>query len=161
MSTSLISAFSNANQQLSIHQSGFRRNDSITNQLVSIIHTCATNLIAGKDVRYLFLDIENAFDRVWHKNLKNLLFKLHHYGIRGNLLKWLKSYLTDRRIRVVIGNVQSKWVAINAGVPQGAVLAPQLFLIYINDLPDVTQNTLKLFADDSSLLCFVGNHEDH
>ena len=89
-----------------------------------------------------------AFDRVWHEGL---LFKLECIGISGNLLSLLKSFLSSRFQRVVLNGQCSSWLSVQAGVLQGSILGPLLFLIYINDLPGNLQSTVKLFADDTSL----------
>ena len=89
-----------------------------------------------------------AFDRVWHEGL---LFKLECIGISGNLLSLLKSFLSSRFQRVVLNGQCSSWLSVEAGVLQGSILGPLLFLIYINDLPGNLQSTVKLFADDTSL----------
>ena len=106
------------------------------------------------EVRAVFLDISKAFDKVWHEGL---IFKLKQNGINGNLLNLLSNYLLNRMQRVVINGVQSEWEAIFSGVPQGSVLGPLLFLIYINDLTDNINSKMKLFADDSSLFVRVNN----
>ena len=98
-----------------------------------------------------FLDISKAFGKVWHEGL---LFKLEHIGISGNL-SLLKSFLSNRFQRVVLNGQCSSWSSVLAGVPQGSILGPLLFLIYINDLPENLQSTVKLFADDTSLLSTV------
>ena len=133
---------------LSNWQSGFMPGDSTINQLVSMYHIFAEALDNKKDVRLVFCDVTAAFDRVWHTGL---LHKLYNIGIRGNLLLWFEDYLSNRTQRVVLQGVSSSWGNINAGVPQGSVLGPLLFLIYINDLPKVVESSVRLFADDTTL----------
>ena len=133
---------------LSPHQSGFQPGDSTINQLSFLYHEIASALDNKKDVHIVFCDIKKAFDRVWHKGL---IYKLKKIGICGVLLKWFIDYLTDRYQRVVIRGQKSEKGVIKAGVPQGSVLGPLLFLIYINDITYITQCKIKLFADDTSL----------
>jgi hypothetical protein len=109
---------------LSDDQSGFRHRDSTINQLLVIYDVIMKNLDIGKDVRFIFCDISKAFDRVWHRGL---LYKLRKYGIKGNLLTWFGSYLSDRKQRVCMNGYYSTWNSINAGVPQGSILGPLLF----------------------------------
>jgi hypothetical protein len=112
----------------------------------------------GKDIRVVFLDISKAFDRVWHMGL---LHKLRKHGIKGRLLSWFMNYLKDRQQRVIINGVASSWGNIEAGVPQGSVLGPLLFLVFINDITNVVTNCkIRLFADDTCLFIEVDNHED-
>jgi hypothetical protein len=72
---------------------------------------------------------------------------LKGYGISGNILEWIKNFLSERKQKVVLNGSISKWTDVTSGIPQGSVLGPILFTIYINDLPDVVQNVAKLFAD--------------
>ena len=130
-------------------QSGFRPGDSTVNQLIFITHKIYEALEQGKEVRMVFLDISKAFDKVWHRGL---LHKLEQLGVRDPLLKWLKSYLTGRKQRVIIEGQASDWREVNAGVPQGYVLGPLLFLIYINDITTDLQSSSFFYADDTSLL---------
>ena len=102
----------------------------------------------------MFLDISKAFDKVWHSGL---LFKLKKNGICGNLLNWFTDYLKDRQQRVVVQGQSSNWGTVQAGVPQGSVLGPLLFLIFINDMVDLVNSNIKLFADDTSLYLTVDN----
>ena len=104
---------------------------------------------------YIFLDFAKAFDTVDHKILIN---KLEYYGIRGLPLKLMKSYLNNRQQCVKIGNTQSDFLTIKCGVPQGSVLGPLLFLLYINDIQK-SSRILKfiLFADDTSVLHSLKN----
>ena len=102
----------------------------------------------GKEVRMAFLDFTKAFDKVRHKGL---LYKLQTLGLKDPLLSWFRSYLTDRKQRVVIDGQTSSWLNTEAGVSQGSVLGPLLFLIYINDIcVDIVSNSF-LYADDTSL----------
>ena len=140
------------NNILTSSQSGFMKGDSTVNQLVFIYNDICKALDDGKEVRAVFCDISKAFDRVWHRGL---LFKLSASGIRGQLLKWFSSYLSDRKQRVILSNTFSNWASINAGVPQGSILGPLLFLVYINDIVNDIGSTIKLFADDTSLYIIV------
>jgi ribonucleases P/MRP protein subunit RPP40 len=106
-----------------------------------------TKLLANKEsFDMLLLDFENAFDKVSHKRLN---LKLSGYGITGKLLNWLKAFLSNRKQRVVMGDVISEWVEVNSGVIQGSVLGPLLFILFINDLIDQIKNNPKVFADDT------------
>ena len=79
------------------------------------------------------------------------------YGIGDSLLKWFESFLKGRKQRVVLGDVASGWSDVTSGVPQGSVIGPLLFVIFINDLPENLLNTCKLFADDSKIIARVGS----
>ncbi len=133
---------------ISEHQSGFQPGDSTVNQLTYLYHSFAEALDQKKDVHIIFCDISKAFDRVWHKGL---LYKLRKAGVFGNLLNWFIDYLADRYQCVAVRGQKSEFGLIKAGVPQGSVLGPLLFLIYINDITSITQCKIKLFADDTSL----------
>ena len=142
------------NDLLTPNQSGFRPGDSTINQLLDITHKIYTAFedYPSRETRAVFLDISKAFDKVWHDGL---IFKLESYGITGPLLGLIKSYLANRYQRVVLNGKSSKWSPIRAGVPQGSVLGPLLFLVYINDLVDNISSDAKLFADDTSLFTVV------
>jgi hypothetical protein len=96
---------------------------------------------------FVFCDFSKAFDKVWHRGL---LHKMKAYGITGNLVDWFSSYLKDRRQKVVIKNNSSTYCEISAGDPQGSVLDPLLFIIYINDIADKVVSLSRLFADNTS-----------
>ncbi len=141
---------------LTSHQSGFRPNDSTVNQLAYLYHTFCNALDKKKDVRIVFCDISKAFDRVWHPGI---IYKLKRLGIEGNLLEFFKDYLANRQQRVVIKGQYSSWDHLKAGVPQGSVLGPLLFLVYINDLVNVITCDVKLFADDTVLYTVTDNQQ--
>lgn len=142
---------------ISEHQSGFQPGDSTINQLAYLYHEFSKALDEKKDVHIIFCDISKAFDKVWHPAL---IYKLKKMGIGGILLLWFIDYLHDRHQRVIIRGQQSEKGLIKAGVPQGSVLGPLLFLIYINDITLVTQSKMKLFADDTSLYIEFDNAEE-
>ena len=142
------------NSLISQNQSGFKPGDSCTNQLLSITHQIYKYFDDGHEVRSVFLDISEAFDKVWHKGL---MFKLKQNGISGNLLSTLADFLNFRKQRVVLNGQLSSWSNIESGVPQGSVLGPFSFLIFLNDLSEVLTANVRLFADDVSLFSVIEN----
>ena len=137
---------------ISIYQSGFVPGDSTVNQLVQLYHIMCEAVDQKKELRIVFCDISKAFDKVWHKGI---IYKLRAMGIQGQLLKWFDNYLGERYQRVVIGGSSSSWGHIQAGVPQGSVLGPLLFLVYINDITRIVNSQIRLFADDTCLFITV------
>ena len=143
-----------ANNLISKNQSGFRPGDSCSNQLLFLINEIhkAFDDKNCLEVRSVFLDMSKAFDKVWHQGL---IFKLKQNGVCGQLLKLLSDYLSNRFQRVVINGQSSSWAPILSGVPQGSVLGPLLFLIFVNDLETGITSNVKFFADDVSLFSIV------
>jgi len=133
---------------LTVSQSGFIPGDSTSFQLLSMYDDFCQSLDKQLTSQAVFCDISKAFDRVWHKGL---LHKLYAIGIRGALLKWFEDYLTGRLQAVVIQGRKSTYGRVCSGVPQGSVLGPLLFLVYINDIVTDIKSVIKLFADDTSL----------
>ena len=131
-------------------QFGFRSKHSIVHALISITESIRSALDDSKFVCGIFVDLQKAFNTVNHNILLN---KLSHYGIRGTMNEWFKSYLQGRKQIVSINGVESELRELNHGVPQGSVLGPLLFLIYINDLNRCISNSkVYHFADDTNLL---------
>ena len=152
-------SFLNINELISKHQSGFRPGDSTIYQLLSITSSIYDSFEKYDETHALFLDISKAFDKVWHDGL---IFKLECNGVKGNLLNFLKDYLQNRKQRVILNGTTLEWRSVSDGVPQGSVLGPLLYLVYINDLTDNISCNMRLFADDSSLFTRVeGIKETH
>ncbi|MCG8078251.1 MAG: reverse transcriptase family protein, partial [Candidatus Thiodiazotropha taylori] len=141
-----------AHQILTPLQSGFVQGDSTTYQLLHTYHQICEAVDGGREVRAVFCDISKAFDRVWHKGL---LYKLRAIGCSGNILRWFSNYFLNRRHRVLLNGQSSNWASVQAGVPQGSILGPLLFLIYINDIVKEIGCNIRLFADDTSLFIIV------
>ena len=146
------------NYIINLHQSGFLPGKSTVTQLIEVYHQFCKAVDNNKEIRVIFLDISKAFDKVWHRGL---LHKLKRCGIGDRILLWFQNYLQSRQQRVIINGQTSNWGDIQAGVPQGSVLGPLLFLIFINDLPQVVDHcSIRLFADDTCLFIEVNERID-
>ena len=143
--------FLDKNNILHRHQFGFRQGHSTATAILDLIHKINQAIDDEEYALTVFIDLTKAFDVIDHFIL---LRKLYYYGIRGTPLKLFTNYLSDRKQLTVIDGVSSNLKEIKCGVPQGSILGPLLFLIYINDLPHSTQNLhYVLFADDTSVFC--------
>ena len=134
------------NKLLTCNQSGFWHSDSYLHQLFSITHKIYKSFDSkiSLEVRRVFLEIPKAFDQVWHDGL---LYTLKLLGICGRYYKLIQSFLNNR---VVLNGQSSKWSLAESGVPQGSILGPPPFLVYINDLPQGLRCNAKLFPNGSS-----------
>ena len=138
-------------------QHGFRKIRSCEKQLVTTVNEFSKALNDGKQLDTILLDFSKAFDKVDHYKL---CLKLNHYGIRRKSLDWIRHFLTGRTQWVSINSISSSKIDVRSGVPQGTVLGPLLFLVYINDLPERIKSKIRLFADDSYLYRIIENPQD-
>ena len=139
------------NELFTSAQSGYMKHHSTSTILHDLIDTWLDNMENGQTNIVSYLDLMKGFDTISHDLLLN---KLEKYGISQNNLKWFKSYLTDRFQFVTCNNNSSSSKPLSVGVPQGSILGPVLFLIFVNDLPNCFKNSkASLYADDSTLTC--------
>ena len=138
-------------------QHGFRQKRSCETQLLQLVEDLGKQLIKGNQIDLVLLDFSKAFDKVNHLKL---LFKLSQHGVKGNTLNWIRSFLLGRTQAVVLEGERSAEAPVTSGVPQGSVLGPLLFLLYINDLPQNIQSQVRLFADDTAVYLTVTSSED-
>ena len=139
--------FAETNEIFYLRQFGFRKNHSTSHALIHLLNKISSAIDQHQTTVGIFLDLSKAFDTIDHEIL---LTKLEHYGIRDTALQWIKSYLS-----LSICSIQSScspMQAIKCGVPQGSILGPLFFMLYINDLPNASELVeLLLFADDTSI----------
>ena len=142
----------NDNNLFSNCQYGFRNKRSCILQLLDVLDDWSKYYNENKQIDTVYLDIKKAFYTIPHDRL---LHKLQKYGLDGNLLSWVRDFLNGRRQRVVLNGECSEWENVTSGVPQGSVLGPILFIIYMNDVPDSLENFCKIFADDTKIYTAV------
>ncbi|MES9882305.1 MAG: reverse transcriptase family protein [Sedimenticola sp.] len=138
-------------------QHGFRERRSCETQLAMLIEDLARNTNNGLQTDLILLDFSKAFDKVSHNKL---LHKLHQYGVRKQTLAWIGAFLKNRSQQVVLEGETSDSIPVTSGVPQGSVLGPILFLVYINDLPERIQSQVRLFADDTAVYLTIDSNKD-
>lgn len=147
----------NSNNLLSHAQHGFVKKKSCVTNLLEELDVITLALARGQGIILVLLDFAKAFDKVSHIKL---VAKLEAYGISGKLKEWIKDFLLDRKQRVLLGEVVSDWSNVTSGVPQGSVLGPLLFIIFINDMPDGLRSKILLYADDSKLISTINGQAD-
>ena len=152
-----LQAHKEKNNHFSLHQYGFLKGKSCTLQLLKSIDDWSEAIDNGEETDVIFYNFKKAFDTIYHNKLN---IKLEKYGIKGKVLKWIIDFLSNRVQNVVINGKKSKTVEVTSGVPQGSVLGPILFLIFINDIPEVAQTPVRLFADDTKTFSVIKNEHD-
>jgi len=152
-----IMAHMNENDLFSDCQYGFRNKRSTVLQLLDVLDDWTKFFDNSKQIDTIYLDIKKAFDTVPHNRL---ILKLRGYGFGGKLVQWIEDFLSERQQRVVLNGAASEWKSVTSGIPQGSVLGPVLFVIYINDIPDSIESFCKIFADDTKIYSSVSNTND-
>ena len=155
--TSRVVSFWTEHQLLNPSQFGYLEGRSTVSQLLSCYNDWCLTRNSSKASDVIFLDLSKAFDSVPRERL---LLKLNRYGIDGQLDLWFRNLLTNGKQRVLIRGSYSDWSPVTSGVPQGSILGPVMFLIYVNDIPDIITSTAKLFADDTKIYRQINNVED-
>jgi ribonuclease P/MRP protein subunit RPP40 len=138
-------------------QDGFVKKRSCLTNLLEFLEFVSSYVDRGFPVDVIYLDFQKAFDNVPHRRL---MLKINSLGINGSIFKWIENWLQDREQKVVMLGSSSRWIKVKSGVPQGSVLGPLLFLIYINDIDDVVASKILKFADDTKLYGVVANQQD-
>ena len=139
------------------YQHGFRESLSCDTQLIKFIEELHAGSVKSKAVDVIVMDFAKAFDKVSHLRLME---KLRGYGIQGKTHRWIESWLAGRTQRVVLEGEMSDYCPVSSGVPQGSVLGPTLFLLYINDIGQEISSTIRLFADDTILYHPISSEAD-
>jgi hypothetical protein len=140
------------NSLINEQQHGFVKLKSCVTNLLECLDIITQALNCGHRIDLIFLDFAKAFDKIWHRGL---LKKLKSIGFNGVILDWIESFLSNRTQRVVIGECSSEWKKVLSVVPQGSVLGPLLFIIFINGMPNLTKHISKFIADDSKLIGII------
>lgn len=145
------------NKLLAEEQHGFIEGRSCITQLLEVLDQWTDTIDKGGRLDAIYLDFMKAFDTVPHQRL---LHKLKGYGIRGKLLSWIREFLSGRKQRVMVNGSMSTWCKVTSGIPQGSVLGPVLFVVFINDLPEVVKSGVALFADDTKIFRQIESEQD-
>lgn len=145
------------NNLICSEQHGFVPRKACVTNLLETVDFVTKNMSERTPTDIIFLDFAKAFDKVPHRRL---MHKLECMGIGGQAINWIRAFLSSRRQRVTMGEVSSEWSVVKSGVPQGSVLGPTLFTVFVNDLPSCIVNRCKLYADDCKILARIKTIED-
>ena len=137
-----------SNQLLDVHQAGFRARSRTDDQLFRLTQKVIDGFHKEENTTAVFVDLQQAYDRVWRKGL---LYKMQELGVHGKIYAWIKNFLTERHIQTKINNATSSKETLEEGLPQGSSLSCTLFLIFVNDLPKILKYEKALYADDLAL----------
>ena len=137
-----------SNNLICKEQHGFLKGKTCITNLLESLDSWTESMDNRKAVDVVYLDFKKAFDKVPHKRL---ITKLRMYGMDNRVVDWIEDFLRDRRQRVIVNGEKSGWRDVSSGIPQGSVLGPSLFIVYINDLPETLHSESKIFADDTKV----------
>ena len=146
------------NNLLSPYQFGFIPGRSCSTQLLLLLDYLTCHLDNGYSIDVIYLDFQKAFDTVPHQRL---LHKLTSCGIHGNILKWIESFWSNRKQRVVLNGHQSCSIPVTSGVPQGSMLGPLLFTMFVSEIPSIVSSPVLMFADDTKIFHVIRNKDDY
>ena len=149
--------YTESNNLFSNKQFGFLNGSSTVLQLLTVLDKWTKIIDEGGTIDCVYFDFKKAFDKVPHQRL---IHKAEQYGIKGDIINWIKSFLDSRTQQVVINGELSEPKNVTSGIPQGSVLGPLLFVIYINDLPDQMKSDMFLFADDTKIFRRISTKQD-
>ena len=146
-----------SNNLLSDEQYGFRPGRSCATQLLNVLQEWTDYIECNESWDTVYLDLAKAFDKVSHTRLIN---KIKSFGIDGHVISWLEDFLKNRQQCVSINSKSSSWKNVDSGVPQGSVLGPVMFILYVNDIPEHVKSLVKIFADDTKLYGSASNYTE-
>ena len=145
-----------ANNFYSKTQHGFTPQRSITTNLLEVLNRWTEALMHDIPVDIIYLDYAKAFDTVPHCRL---IKQIETFGITGKVLSWIQAFLTNRQQKVLVNGAESSWAHVKSGIPQGSILGPVLFTLFVNDIPDQIKTYISLYADDTKIYCPLTSDE--